>query len=82
MSVKLGKVVKELANYKVVVTEGVDGTGEYSLVNKDYNVVEAATPMLPQCLEYLEQLQAGLDARMHMDEEGEEGITDNVTAIH
>jgi len=86
---QLGLVVKELADYKVVTTEGVDGTGEYALVNKKWGVVEASTPMLPQCLEYLEQLQAGLDARMHMGETAKatpkgdgEGAVDNVTSIH
>lgn len=63
MEVKLNTVVDQLADYRVVVVAGESDTGEYAVISKTYGVIEAQTPLLPQALEYLEQLQAGLDAR-------------------
>jgi len=59
----IGRIVDTLGDYAVIIVPGADGTGEYAVTNTVYGVVEAQTPLLPQALEYLEQLQAGLDAR-------------------
>ena len=75
MALKVGTVVDKLADYRVEVVLGNKinefdtPTGEYALISNKYGVVEAQTPMLPQALEYLEQLQAGLDARRDIKED-------------
>lgn len=90
MTFKIGEVVAETEDYQIVVTEGwaADGapkTGEYSLINKLYGVVEAATPMLPQVLQYIDQMQASLDAsraEKEMVREADGEVAPNVTSIH
>lgn len=47
----------------------------YWVVNKVTDVVEAETAMLPQAYEWIEQLQAGLDALKDMAEEPKTELT-------
>lgn len=69
-NINVGAVIKETAEYKIVVWEGTDAqqTGEYAVVNKEHGVHETSTPLLPQAFEYLEQIQAAYDKYMKDDE--------------
>lgn len=58
-------LIRELDNYKLVVGDSVEREGSlaYQVVNKEFNVIETETFILPQAHDYLEQLQAALDAQ-------------------
>lgn len=61
-------VIKEMPDYRLEL--GTDeGEPCYVIVNRLYNVEEVKTKLLPQAYEYLEQLQAGLDAKRDMEED-------------
>lgn len=85
-NVKVGKVIEELSTYKVVVWEGTDAakSGEYALINKETGVMETSTPLLLQALQFLDQLQAKLDAERDIKEDKETPTTpdNNVVPIH
>ena len=66
-------MIKELKTYMLVIGPSVEQKGNtdvtvkndlYQVVNKDTGVVEVETRILPQALEYLQQLQAALDNAM------------------
>lgn len=60
------KVIRETTDYILQTGPTVeDDTNKtvYQLINKVYDVIEVETNLLPQAYEYLDQLQAGLDAR-------------------
>lgn len=56
-------IVKESPDY--IIQVGVSQEGEYrtyQLLNKQYNVIEAETQLLPQAYKYIEEIQAAVDA--------------------
>lgn len=58
------KVIKETSDY--ILATGISSSDEttcYQVINKVYDVIEAESHILPQGFEYLEQIQAALDAR-------------------
>jgi hypothetical protein len=67
----MSELIRELSDYKLVVDDSVerDGSKSYQVVNKVYGVVEAETFILPQAFDYLEQIQAALDAGQDIAEE-------------
>lgn len=72
MPIEYNKVIDKSEDYSIVILQTSGDwpeDGEYGLVNNVTSVVEVRTPLLPQALEYLEQLQAGLDARRDMKAE-------------
>jgi len=62
------RVLKELSTYVLEVGESITGDegSVYIIKNKDTEVIETETRILPQAYGYLEQLQAALDATMDM----------------
>lgn len=62
-------LIRDLPNYKLIVGDSVEreGSTAYQVINKEFGVVEAETFILPQAFEYLEQIQAALDAKMDME---------------
>lgn len=60
--------IKETPDYILQTGEDEDGRC-YVVLNKTYMVEEVRTKLLPQAYEYLEQLQAGVDAKRDMAEE-------------
>ncbi len=70
--------ISELADYKLVVDDSIEreGSRAYQIVNKQYGVVETETFILPQAQDYLEQLQAALDAAEDMAVADEEEMAE------
>lgn len=59
-----GKVIKNTADYELIVGVSTDTKLLcYQVINIVHDVIEAESQILPQALEYLEQIQAALDAR-------------------
>ena len=59
--IESGKVLNTTENYELKVADSEDGQGIYVVVNKDHGVTEASASVLGQALQYLYQIQAGLD---------------------
>lgn len=72
----IGRIVKSSADYEIILVAGKEGFDvEYGVRNTTYDVLETQTPLLPQALEYLDQLQSGVDAHRDMaDAEAEASI--------
>jgi len=69
MSNNIGKVIKSSADYEIVLVKGKESFDvEYGIRNTTHDVLETQTPLLPQALEYLDQLQSGVDAHNDMAE--------------
>ncbi len=68
--------IRELSDYELVVGDSVerDGTKAYQIIHKEFGVIETETFILPQAFDYLEQLQAALDAGQDMAEEALEDM--------
>lgn len=56
--------IKETQNYKLVLGESQDTNkvSLYQVVNKQYEVVEVETTILPQAIKFLHDLEASLAA--------------------
>jgi proline racemase len=74
-------MLKELKTYKLIIGDSATGeTGRfYQVVNKDTNVVEVETRILPQALDYVVQLQDAIDK--HMNPSKEESNVKQAAAI-
>lgn len=60
-------IIKESQNYTLSIGKPVnskegDNDSVYQIKNKKYGVVEVETPMLPQAIKYIHDLEAGLAA--------------------
>lgn len=65
-------IIKETENYTLSVGKPVGSQDDlklYQIINKKYKVVEVETPMLPQAIKYMHDLEAGLGAVEDMYEE-------------
>lgn len=62
------QLIKETPDYLIQLGEE-EGDRCYVVLNKTYMVEEVKTKLLPQAYEYIEQLQAGLDAKRDMEDE-------------
>lgn len=73
-------VIKETPDY--VLRTGINAEGRtcYQLINTVHDVIEAETQLLPQAFEYIEQLQAGLDALRDMEKERVEATKPRVVS--
>ena len=57
------KIIKETDNYTLQVGPSVEsGNPCYQIVNKDWDVIEIETYLLPQALTYIGDLEKGLVA--------------------
>lgn len=65
------KVIDETTDYTLQTGSSMETTGHtcYQVVNRVYDVIEVETQLLPQAYEYLEQLQAALDAKRDIQKE-------------
>ena len=55
-------ILKETQDYFVTYTTDRDGAENcYQIINKNYNIVEIETSILPQAFKYVDDLQQGLD---------------------
>ena len=62
-------VIKETSDYILRTGINQEGRACYQLINTVHDVIEAETQLLPQAFEYIDQLQAGLDALRDMEKE-------------
>lgn len=74
----MAKVIKTTSDYELLVGNQLDEPHAkcYQLVNRLYDVIEAETQILPQAFEYMEQIQAALDARR----DDEKAVSDAIVA--
>lgn len=63
------KVIKETPDYVLQTGTSLEAPHNkcYQLINKVYDVVEVETQLLPQAFDYIEQIQAALDAKRDME---------------
>jgi len=55
--------IKETPNYKLNVgTSSESGNPCYKIINKEYEVIEIETYLLPQALKHIDDLQSALDS--------------------
>lgn len=79
----MSKVIETTPDYtlQIGLSNEVEGKSCYEIVNNIYGVIEAQCFILPQGYEYLEQLQAKLDARRDMLEEMKKATAEKPTMV-
>ena len=67
----MSKIIKETPDYILQTGTGLEAPHSkcYQLINKVYDIVEVETQLLPQAFEYIEQIQAALDAKRDIEKE-------------
>jgi len=80
-----GTVLKEMGVYRLIVGESVRDPemkgNVYIIYNKETDVVEEEVTYAPQAFNYLEQLSAEWDARIHSEELEAAEADGNVAAV-
>lgn len=65
----MSKIIKETPDYVLQTGTSLEAPHSkcYQLINKVYDVIEVETQLLPQAFDYIEQIQAALDAKRDME---------------
>lgn len=65
----MSKIIKETPDYILQTGTSLEVPHSkcYQLINKVYDVIEVETQLLPQAFDYIEQVQAALDAKRDME---------------